>query len=337
MSLQQAQTSNKDSSAVLLLLFNRSETTHKLMTALKEVEPPKIYIHIDGPRKNIKTDEEEIAKIKKIIKDEITWDCIVETNYSEINYGCGLGPRRGISWFFEHEERGVILEDDCIPSPTFFTFCNELLHKYENQKRVWLISGDNANQIIPNKFFNNQDYCFSSIPFIWGWATWKDRWELYDEDLLKWNQSFLKKIKNITHVLPFEKLIISRIFKNAQNQKDKNFWDFQYYSSMLQHGALAIVPRVNLIKNIGWGETATHTSNLSSRMNSSYGELDSIKSNIEPSKKLKLNSIVTYKLHTDVFEKYINTEIIFFLRLGYIVSRVSYNIKMLFSKLFKNF
>ena len=109
MSLEQAQMSNKDSSSVLLLLFNRSETTHKLFMALKEVKPPKIYIHIDGPRKNNKTDKEEIIKIKKIINNEITWDCIVETNYSEINYVCGLGPRRGISWFFEHGERGVIL------------------------------------------------------------------------------------------------------------------------------------------------------------------------------------------------------------------------------------
>lgn len=336
MSLKHKQNSIRKSPPVLLLLFNRSKTTHELFQALKLVEPAKLYIHIDGPRKNIEIDLEEITKIKKIIKDEITWDCIVKTNFSEINYGCGLGPRRGISWFFEHEEKGIILEDDCIPSPIFFTFCDELLTKYKNQKKVWLISGDNANQIIPNRFFNGQDYCFSSIPFIWGWATWKDRWELYDEDLSIWNQSFFKKINFIKHVLPFEKLIISRIFKNANNQKNKNFWDFQYYSSMLKYGAFAAVPRVNLIKNIGWGETATHTSNLSARMNSSYGEMNTIKSNIIPNNNLKLNSLITYKLHTDVPEKYIDTELIIFLRLGYVVSRISYNIKLFCSKLIRN-
>ena len=105
---------------------------------------------------------------------------------------------------------------------------------------------------------------------------------------------------------------------------------------MLKYGAFAAIPRVNLIKNIGWGETATHTSNLSARMNSSYGEMNTIKSNIIPNKNLKLNSLITYKLHTDVPEKYIDTELIIFLRLGYLVSRISYNIKLFCSKLIRN-
>lgn len=314
----------KTKSPVLLLLFNRPDETIKLIDALSKVRPQKIYISIDGNREGNKDDIENQAKILDIINEKIQWTKEVSINNLSINYGCGIGPRKGISWFFENVDSGIILEDDCIPSISFFKFCDYLLPKYANTQKVWLISGDNGGPILPEKYFTNSDYLYTNIPLIWGWATWSDRWKKYDEELDNWKKGIIYNYSFFKHVNFFEKFIVSRICKGASRTKIKNFWDFQLYSTMLKNNGLGVIPKNNLISNIGWGDLATHTKVENNRSHSVFLEEElTISPKKLESHKLQ-NSLITYKAHTNVTDKYINTDNISLLRIGYMVSRTVY-------------
>jgi len=314
----------KTNSPVLLLLFNRPDETIELIDAVAKVKPQKIYISIDGYREGNKDDLENQARIMDIINDKILWTKEIFINNLTTNYGCGEGPRKGITWFFENVDSGIILEDDCIPSISFFKFCDYLLPKYADNQRVWLISGDNGGPILPKKYFINSDYLYINIPLIWGWATWSNRWKKYDEELDNWKKGILSNYSLFKHVKFFEKFIVSRICKGASRTNIKNFWDFQLYSTMLKNNGLAIIPKNNLISNIGWGDLATHTKVENNRSHSIFLEEElSIPPKKIASNKLD-NSLITYKAHTNVTDKYINTNSIFLLRIGYIVSRTVY-------------
>ena len=322
-------------SPVLILLFNRPKETLRLIKSLQIVRPNKVYINIDGPRENSVDDNQRVRKVKKIIKDNINWTSEIFINTLEKNYGCGDGPRVGINWFFKNEEYGIILEDDCIPGESFFRFCDSLLRKYADDKKIWLISGDNGGPIISAKHFKESDFLFTRIPLIWGWATWRDRWIKYDEDLELWKKGVLKNYNKLNHVKFFEKFIVSRVSKLASKAENKNFWDFQLYSTMLQNQGYGIIPKNNLISNIGWGDIATHTKKENNRSFSNIVEEELILETKEISSSKRINSLITYNVHTNVTDRYINTENLSLLRVGYIVSRATYYIKYLFNVIFK--
>tara|TARA_Y100000816_G_C26017512_1_gene532219 strand:+ start:74 stop:1075 length:1002 start_codon:yes stop_codon:yes gene_type:complete len=325
----------KTKTPVLILLFNRPEQTMELIKSLRKVQPPKIYVSIDGPRENNNYDSEKIREITHLLEKEIDWSTDIYINHLDNNYGCGLGPRKGITWFFENEKAGIILEDDCIPGESFFKFCDYLLPKYSNNKNIWLISGDNGGPIVSEKHFKDYDYLFTRIPLIWGWATWSDRWKKYNEELNFWQQGIFKNYSLFNHVSFFEKIIVSRICKGASKTKIKNFWDFQLYSTMLQNDGFGIIPKNNLISNIGWGEIATHTKVENNRSFSKISENDLA---TEPSlitSSKKINNLITYRAHTNVTDKYINSENLTLLRIGYIFSRTSYYLKFLYKYILK--
>jgi len=307
-------------SPVLIILFNRPKHTIELLKSIKKVKPKKLYVGIDGPRhaKDQLLIDENIELVKKMID----FDCEVKFHTQLNNLGCGLGPRSAISWFFENEEQGIILEDDCIPNESFFRFMDELLPKYDENKEVWIISGDNGGPVLNQKYFQGQDYIFTNIPLIWGWASWRDRWVNYDENLENWKLGAFKNYNILNHVNYFEKYVVSTLCKNSSKSVNKNFWDFQLYSSMMKNNGYGIIPKKNMISNIGWGEDATHTKNKNYRTKAKYGEFKTLNHPKSIVSSKKINNLITYSIHTNVSKKIINMDIIFLMRLFYIVDRV---------------
>ena len=165
---------------ILVIAFNRPDHLTVLIGRLREIQPKKIYFAVDGPRKNKDGEAEKVALCRNLA-DSIDWDCQVITNFQESNLGCGLGVSTAITWFFENEERGIILEDDIIPDPSFYPFCTELLRRYELDLAVFAISG--CNFVPPDQISVSNGYRFSQVPHIWGWASWRDRWAQYQLDI----------------------------------------------------------------------------------------------------------------------------------------------------------
>lgn len=232
--------------AVLFLIFNRMDTTQKVFEQIKLAKPPKLYIASDGARKNKIGEEETVEKIRKWVLENIDWQCEIKTLFRETNLGCGKGVSSAISWFFGQEKDGIILEDDCVPSQSFFTLCEELLDYYKENKRIWMISGD---QFIPN-YKSKASYYFTKIPGTWGWATWADRWEQYKFDLKDYDEKYIKNFSNDK--------CIQKYWLNILNEMkaDKiQAWDYQFTFEIVKNNGLCINPQVNLISNIGFDGT----------------------------------------------------------------------------------
>ncbi len=242
---------------VALIIFNRPNTTAKVFAKIAEYRPEKLFVIADGPRSNNYQDVGKCAASRAII-DQVDWDCEVFKDYSDINLGCGCRPATGISWVFENVEEAIILEDDCVPDITFFRFCEELLERYRNNEDVWLISG------IKPHIFNKTEYSyhFSCLPFTWGWATWRRSWSHYDFVIKKWSElQNLDWLENITGNRKLAEFYKSRFDKAHNCEGDLDYWDYQWVFSCWSQNGLAIIPKVNLVANIGIGKIATHTHN----------------------------------------------------------------------------
>jgi len=238
---------------ILFIIFNRPDTAKKVFKKIQEMKPKQLFIAADGPRKN-KPEDVELCKQTRKILNGINWDCELKTLLREENVGCQKGPADAISWFFEHVEEGIILEDDCLPSDSFFPFCEELLEKYRYDTRIMHISGASE---LPD-YENPDSYYFSRLAYVWGWATWKRAWQLMDLNLTDFEEfkqrNILKdKVRNKYHRQDWIKN-----FKEAKDGDD--IWDFLWQYSLFIQNGLAIVPSKNLILNIGFDGQATHTS-----------------------------------------------------------------------------
>src|SRR6478736_1770065 len=165
---------------ILFIVFNRPDTTRVVFEAIRKVKPKKLYIAADGIRSKVKSDEENCAKVRAIVND-VDWECDVKTLFHEENLNCGKAPSTAISWLFENEEEGIILEDDCLPSTSFFLFCEELLERYRYDSRVMHIGGNNFLNGWQKD--NDYSYYFSRSGHIWGWATWRRAWNKFDFDI----------------------------------------------------------------------------------------------------------------------------------------------------------
>lgn len=238
---------------ILLIIFNRPDTTKLVFEAIKYARPEKLYISADGPRPNNDSEEARCVLARKII-EKVDWPCAVHTNFSKSNLGCKLAVSRAISWFFSNEDEGIILEDDCVPNQSFFTFCSKMLEKYRDNEKIMHISGTtflNQNET------SNQRYSFhfSKYAHVWGWATWKRAWNVYDinmaqiDNLVGSNDNKMSK-RDIIYW--------TRLFNHI---KDKNIdtWDAQWQYSIIKNSGLVICPNINMITNIGFNEQATHT------------------------------------------------------------------------------
>jgi hypothetical protein len=244
------------SEPVLLIAFNRPVEFARVVDRLRAVAPSRIYVAVDGPRPGHPTDAEQVARTKAVV-DTIDWPCTVTTLYRDENLGCGRGVSGAISWFLEHEERGIILEDDILPQPTFFDFCTELLDRYEDDPRVLAISG--CNFVPPEQLGRPGGYRFSRVPHIWGWATWRRAWNLHSWDIADWQRDLpparLWKAtgRSVAGYLHWKTLF------DMMARHEIDTWDFQLVYAGMVNEALTATSNVNLVDNIGWGADATHT------------------------------------------------------------------------------
>lgn len=247
------------STPVLFIVFNRPDTTQQVFNAIRQAKPKKLFIAADGPRPN-RSGETEKCEIVKAIVQQVDWECEVKTLFRTENLGCAKGPMTAITWFFEHVEEGIILEDDCLPHPSFFFYCQELLKYYRDNEKVMLIGG---NQHLQDSIVMDMEYSyyFSAINYTWGWATWKTTWQKYKFDLNDIPRCHLKQCLK----LYFKNRNIHRAwlwyYEMVKNSFLNTCWDYQLTFSIWTNKGLCIAPFKNLVSNIGFGEDATHTFN----------------------------------------------------------------------------
>lgn len=242
---------------ILYIVFNRPDIVSKSFAKIKEVKPKQLFIAADGPRDGNTNDKVNCENVKEIISDRLDWDCDVKYLYRDKNLGCGKAVSGAITWFFNNVEEGIILEDDCLPDLSFFNYCQELLSRYRDDKRIYTITGSNGQK--GNKR-GDADYYFSRYPGIWGWATWKDRWGKFRLDLSaidsSYTQKFLEKLFNSKAEIEYHMSCFMQIKTNKVDT-----WDYQWKYVVFKNEGMCATPNVNLISNIGFGEEATHTIN----------------------------------------------------------------------------
>lgn len=256
---------------ILFLIFNRPDTTQQVFDAIKKQKPKYLYVAADGPRSNAPGEKEKCQAARDIIK-QIDWDCELKTLFRGENLGCGKAVSSAITWFFENVEQGIILEDDCLPHPSFFRFCEELLEKYRVDERVMQIGGCNFQEGIHR---GDGSYYFSKNIHIWGWATWRRAWHLYDFDMKNYN-CFVSQ-RQIENIWP-GKINQESWIKNFQSivNGSMDTWDYQWMYAIWSQNGLSILPNINMISNIGFGDGATHTLFDDYRMNMKTYEMDEI-------------------------------------------------------------
>ena len=242
---------------LLLIAFNRPDLFERLIERLRETKPEKIYVAVDGPRPDHPEDATKVARTRELIST-IDWTEDVQVLAQGSNLGCGQGVSTALSWFFGQEERGIVLEDDILPQPTFFGFCTELLDRYVDDERVLAISGCN---FVPVEFQSHPElpYRFSRVPHIWGWATWRRSWELHSLDMSDWRHRMsLRQLWEVSGRSLQGMLFWRSIFDLlARSQIDT--WDMQYTFEGMVRGMSTATSNVNLVDNIGFGAEATHT------------------------------------------------------------------------------
>lgn len=251
--------------AVLLIIFNRTNTTQKVFEAIRRAQPARLYVAADAPRLYNSADEEK-CHATRAVTENIDWPCEVKRLYQNENLGCSFGPRAAFDWFFSQEPEGIILEDDCVPHPDFFIFASDMLDLYRDDKRIISINGSNLGY----ELNNGNSYTFSRFMNMWGWATWADRAKSIDYSLEKW-----LNIKN-PHLFLYRKMrqglfdfdinwykYWKHKFDFTINNKIITWWDWQWIFHQMSNRQLSIVPAVNLVSNIGFDENATHTQEIS--------------------------------------------------------------------------
>ena len=241
---------------ILFLVFNREDTTQKVFDAIRRQKPKYLFVAADGARKHKSGETERCEKVRDITKN-VDWDCELKTLFREENLGCKIAVSSAITWFFENVEQGIILEDDCLPDPSFFLFCEELLEKYKDDTRIGHVSGNN---FLPGIIDTKLSYDFCSCSHIWGWATWRRVWKNYDVNFPFWKEQ--KDKRSFLFRNKWEEIYFSSFIPDVLNNRNGiNTWDTQYWFTLRLQNQLAVYPAVNLVENIGLGDlNATHTS-----------------------------------------------------------------------------
>jgi hypothetical protein len=241
-------------SPILIIAFNRPDHVIGLLDLLRPLKPRRIYFSVDGPREAIPSESSEVEKVRQAI-NSIDWECELFTRFSEVNLGCKWGPISAINWIFETEERAIILEDDIRPTKTFFPFCEQLLDKYEDDERVFMISGSSFLDGDPQE----TSYRFSVLTYVWGWATWKRAWLTYSSEFNGWRTEIkLMDLKNYFGCNWIETLILGYLFDQTAKGKLVT-WDYQIIYNSIKSNQLSAISNSNLTENVGFGEDSTHT------------------------------------------------------------------------------
>lgn len=247
--------------AVMMIVFNRPGQTRQVFERVREAKPKRLYIAADGPRANRPDDVASCAETRQIF-DGVDWPCEVKTLFREQNLGCKTAIKTGLDWFFGNEEEGIVLEDDCVPEPTFFRYCAEMLDKYRHDERIATIAG--TNYLLQSQDFEDS-YYFTKYLFVWGWASWRRVWQDYDFEMKSWPK--FRDEGRLHRVFPHPRSLKywTMVF-DLTHDGTLNAYDYQFFYSAMINSRLSIVPGRNLISNIGWGDTSTNTANRNPEM-----------------------------------------------------------------------
>lgn len=239
---------------VLVLIWNRPDVTRRVMDAVRGARPPRLYVAADGPRADVATDADATAAARRVATD-VDWPCRVETLFRERNLGLRAAVSGALNWFFEHEPGGIVLEDDCVPSASFFRYCSELLERYRDDERVMAVSGVNfqfgAGPIPHSYYFSRYNHC-------WGWAGWRRAWRRYDDAMTAWPE--VRGTDRLERVLGSRRAARywTEAFDTAYEGRVDS-WAYRWTLAVWLAGGLTALPRVNLVSNVGFGDGATHT------------------------------------------------------------------------------
>jgi hypothetical protein len=246
--------SNSTCPPVLILAFNRPDTTRRVLEAVRAARPSRLYLAVDGPRANRPGDVAAVREVRGLTR-EIDWDCDTRAQFAEHNLGCKVAVSQAITWFFSEVEAGIILEDDCVADPSFFPYAADLLERYRDDNRIAMVSGDNFEE---GRRRTTYSYYFSRYAHIWGWATWRRAWRWYDHRMRLWPElregGWLMDVLGDAGAVQYW----TRILDETCAERNTS-WAYRWMFSIWVQSGLAILPNVNLVSNIGFGELATHT------------------------------------------------------------------------------
>lgn len=246
--------SNGFSVPILLIIFNRLDTTKKVFAEIKKIQPHSLFIAADGPR-NDRINEDTICnEVRNFVLDNIDWKYEVKTLFRDKNLGCKIAVSSALNWFFSQVEEGIILEDDCLPDQSFFPYCEELLIRFRDDEKIFMISGSN---FLSKRSADKSSYYFSHLAHIWGWASWRRAWRTYDINIVDFPEFIeQKRIDKIWENKKVRDYWINCFRMVYENKLDT--WDYQWVYNIFKNGGVSITPKVNLVSNIGFGSEQTH-------------------------------------------------------------------------------
>jgi hypothetical protein len=258
------------STPIVFIIFRRPDLTANVFKAIRQAQPSKLLVVADGPR-----DEAEalLCQQTRAVIEQIDWDCEVLRNYADENLGCRKRVSSGLDWAFGQVEEAIILEDDCLPHPSFFKYCQELLAHFRDDTRIWCIHGNNFQD---GKWRGDGSYYFSHYNHCWGWASWQRAWKHYDKGLEVWPALMASGLLRSIFEDPYEQQYWTKIWNRLYTENQPNTWDYQWTFTCMSNSGLSISPNVNLVSNIGFRTDGTHTisdSNLAAMPVSELGEI----------------------------------------------------------------
>jgi hypothetical protein len=256
---------------VVLFAFNRPQVTRRSAEALLAQNPARVFLICDGPRSTHPDDARLCAEVRELLM-AMPWPGAVETRFAEQNLGLEASVELGLDWVFSQADRAIVLEDDCIPHPTFFEFCDELLTRYATEPRVWQIAGDNKG--VPRRMFGDTSYAFSTWASVWGWATWADRWHAHRALFPRQHENAAARVGQDPRTADAVRTrpavpapgslatqAADRHFRQVSTETngDLRGWDHHWWVTIMSESGLSATPAVNAVENDGYGPDATHT------------------------------------------------------------------------------
>jgi len=241
---------------VAFLIFKRPDTTERVFQAIRKAKPKKLLVIADGPRS---PEEKKLCRQTRAVINQVDWDCEVLINYSDVNLTSPIRCSSGLDWVFSEVEEAIILEDDCLPAPSFFSYCQELLEKYRYDERIMHISGNNFQF---GRSRTCHSYYFSKYSHTWGWATWRRAWNHFDFRMERWPNFKEEELLQFVCEDPYEFRYWTKLFDKSVYENDPH-WDYAWQFACWSQGGLTVAPNRNLVSNIGFREDGTRTKSAS--------------------------------------------------------------------------
>ncbi|MCR5298056.1 MAG: glycosyltransferase [Paludibacteraceae bacterium] len=280
---------------ILLITFNRPNHVRRVLGSLRNQEPVELYVFQDGARDGNSMDKERCAVCRRVIEEDVDWDCQVHTYYSKENLGCGKGPLTAIQWFFRNVERGIVMEDDCLPHPDFYGYCEELLQRYKDDPSVVYV----ASTLYSDRWQCEASYGFSHYMVSGAWAAWSRLMDGYDFDLKDVNAEQFKAIcrKQVKEKAESDWWYF-KLMEIQQDNRKKDYWDYQMQIHLFRTGGLVIHPKKNLVSNIGFDAEGTHTSENDGRGNLQSYPILPLKHPSQKTVNLNMDYLAFAKIHS---------------------------------------